>query len=226
MHPYREIPITTANQHKVKRDNVTRAIWGIIPCCGKSRRMGTPKPMLRIGNQTFLEHAIFTLKRGGCERVLVCLPDKHGPLAAKTSQAGGHVIQNTDPEKGPISSLQVGIKHLMPEIEGVLFCPVDYPLIKVKTVQKLVDHFQKTDAPLTFPVFKNERGHPVIFHRKLFGKLLEDDLPEGARTVVLENLSHAHPVNTEDSGVAIDIDDMATYRQHFPDEYRNRFSAR
>ena len=60
----------------------------------------------------------------------------------------------------------------------------------------------------------------------LFGKLLEEDLPEGARTVVLENLSHAHPVYTEDSGVAIDIDDMATYRQHFPDEYRNRFSAR
>tara|TARA_B110000014_G_C20068264_1_gene556863 strand:- start:167 stop:733 length:567 start_codon:yes stop_codon:yes gene_type:complete len=188
--------------------------------------MGTPKPMLKIGSQTFLEHAIFTLKKGGCERVLVCLPDKQGPLVAKTLQAGGHVLQNTDPEKGPISSLQIGLKNLTPEIEGALFCPVDYPLIKIKTVQTLVDNFQKTDAPLTFPVFKNERGHPVIFHRKIFRKLLEDDLPEGARTVVLQNLSLAHLVKTEDRGVTIDIDDMATYRKHFPDEYRNRFSAR
>ena len=67
--------------------------------------------MLKIGSQTFLEHAIFTLKKGGCERVLVCLPDKQGPLAAKTLQAGGHVLQNTDPEKGPISSLQIGLKN-------------------------------------------------------------------------------------------------------------------
>ena len=76
---------------------MTRTVWGVIPCCGKSRRMGTPKPLLKTGNRTFLEHIISTLKSGGCERVLVCLPEKNGPVAAKTLEAGGYIIQNMDP---------------------------------------------------------------------------------------------------------------------------------
>ena len=225
LHP-RETPIARADCHKVKSNPVTKTIWGIIPCCGKSRRMGTPKPMLRVGNQTFLERAIITLKRGGCERVLVCLPEKQGPLTAKALEAGGHVLHNANPARGPISSLQIGIKHFIPEIEGALFCPVDYPLIKVETIQKLIDNFQGSDALLSLPIFKNKRGHPVIFHKNIFEELLEHDLSEGARTVVLKNLSVANLVNTEDSGVTIDIDDMVTYRKHFPNEYRHRFSAR
>jgi len=205
---------------------VTRTVWGVIPCCGKSRRMGTPKPLLKTGNRTFLEHIISTLKSGGCERVLVCLPEKNGPVAAKTLEVGGYIIQNMDPEKGPISSLQTGIKNFNPEIDGALFCPVDFPLINVDTIRTLIDNFENTNASLTLPVYRNKRGHPVIFHRKLFGELSGDDLPEGARTIVLNNLSSAQLVKTEDEGVVIEIDDLTAYRRHFPNEYRHRFGAR
>jgi molybdenum cofactor cytidylyltransferase len=188
--------------------------------------MGTPKPMLKVGNRTFLEHMISTLKGGGCEKILVCLPDEHGPIAAKTLQAGGTVILNTNPKNGPISSLQVAIAHLNPEISGVLFCPVDYPLVTVQTIQTLVSSFKTIRAPVTLPTFKGKKGHPVIFHRDLFQELLEDDLPEGARTVVIKNLANANLIDIDDNGVTIDIDDLATYRRHFPKEYRARFSAR
>jgi len=188
--------------------------------------MGTPKPMLKIGNRTFLEHMISNLKEGGCDNILVCLPDKHGPIAAKTLEAGGSVIYNMDPGDGPITSLQTAIAHLNPKVAGVLFCPVDYPLVTIQTIQTLVENFKKIKALLTLPVFKGKRGHPVIFHRNLFAELLENDLPEGARSVVLKNISSANLVDIDDNGVTIDIDNLSTYRRHFPGEYRARFSAR
>ncbi|MEO2158364.1 MAG: hypothetical protein ABGX31_03405, partial [bacterium] len=60
----------------------------------------------------------------------------------------------------------------------------------------------------------------------LFAELLENDLPEGARSVVLKNISSANLVDIDDNGVTIDIDNLSTYRRHFPREYRARFSAR
>jgi molybdenum cofactor cytidylyltransferase len=188
--------------------------------------MGTPKPMLKVGNRTFLEHLISTLKEGGCDNVLVCLPDEHGPIVAKALEAGGNTIYNVDPGNGPITSLQTAIAHLDPEVSAVLFCPVDYPLVTIQTIQTLVQTFKQIKALLTLPVFQGKRGHPVIFHKDLFEELLDNDLPEGARSVVLKNISKALLVDTDDSGVTIDIDDLSTYRRHFPREYRARFSAR
>ena len=80
--------------------------------------------------------------------------------------------------------------------------------------------FRRTQAPLVVPTFNGKRGHPVLFRRLLFEELLNDALPEGARTVVHRHLDNTASVPVDDEGVVIDIDDMTTYRRHYPDPYR------
>ena len=104
-------------------------------------------------------------------------------------------------------------------VEGVSFCPVDHPLIHENTVRKLIDMFRQSQAPLVVPTFNGKRGHPVLFGRALFGELLDDTLPEGARTVVHRHLDATVAVPVDDEGTVIDIDDMTTYRVHYPDQY-------
>ncbi|MEE2668876.1 MAG: nucleotidyltransferase family protein [Gemmatimonadota bacterium] len=201
-------------------------VWGVVPCSGRSSRMGTPKAMLDAGGRTFLECVIISLRRGGCRRVLVSLPSTKGPVAAKARGAGAIVVENPCPEEGPIGSLRAALRVVRLDVEGVAFCPVDHPLIQVETVRALVTEFTDNDGPLVVPTFRGKRGHPVLFRRNLFDELLNTELPEGARTVVHNHLHAIAEVPVEDNGIVTDIDDLSDYRRHFPRQYRLRFQSR
>ena len=192
----------------------------MIPCSGSSTRMGTSKAMLDVEGRTFLERVIHAHRAGGCSRVLVALPTQDGPVAAMAEEAGAEVVLNPSPEDGPIGSLRASLRVLDDAVEGVCFCPVDHPLIHEDTVQNLIDVFQRSQARLVVPTFNGERGHPVLFGRVLFDELLNDALPEGARTVVHRHREDIASVPVDDKGTVTDIDDMETYRRHCPDEYR------
>jgi molybdenum cofactor cytidylyltransferase len=188
--------------------------------------MGTPKAMLDAGGRTFLERVIHALHSGGCARVLVALPTPKGPVAAKAGEAGAVVVTNPAPEDGPIGSLRAALRTLDPAVEGLAYCPVDYPLLQADTVRSLLLEFHSSQRPLALPTFREKRGHPVVFRRTVFEELLDDDLPQGAKTVVHRHLDVAALVPVEDEGSIIDIDDLTDYRRHFPDAYRKRFHAR
>ena len=198
----------------------------MIPCSGRSSRMGTPKSMLGAGGRTFIERVIHAHRAGGCGRVLVALPTLEGPVAAKALEAGAQVVKNPSPEEGPIGSLRASLQVLDDSVEGISFCPVDHPLIHEDTVRNLIDMFRQSQAPLVVPTFKDERGHPVLFGRVLFEELLNDALPEGARTVVHRHLDDTVSVPVDDEGTVIDINDMVAYRRHCPDDYLLRFQSR
>ena len=192
----------------------------MIPCSGRSRRMGTTKAMLEAGGRTFIERVIHAHRAGGCSRVLVALPALDGPEAAEAVEVGAQVVMNSSPEEGPIGSLRASLRVLDDSVEGVSFCPVDHPLIHEDTVRKLIDTFRQSQAPLVVPTYNGKRGHPVLFGKVLFAELLSDALPEGARTVVHRHLDDTVSVPVDDEGTVIDIDDMTAYRRHCPDEYR------
>ena len=188
--------------------------------------MGTPKAMLDAGGRTFLERVVHALRDGGCAGILVALPTQKGPVAAKAAGAGAVVVTNPSPDDGPIGSLRAALRSLDPDVEGVAYCPVDYPLLQADTVRSVISEFHSSASPLALPSFKGKRGHPVVLRRTLFDELLYDDLPQGAKTVVYRHLETATVVETGDEGAVIDIDDLTDYRRHFPDAYRKRFHAR
>ncbi len=195
-------------------------VWGVIPCSGRSARMGTHKAMLDAGGRTFIERVVHAHRAGGCGRVLVALATLDGAISAKAVEAGAQVVLNPSPEEGPIGSLRASLRILDDRVEGVSFCPVDHPLIHEDTVRTLIDVFQQGQAPVVVPTFNGKRGHPVLFRRMLFDELLDDALQEGARTVVHRYLDDTESVPVDDEGTVIDIDDMTAYHLHYPDEYR------
>ncbi|NIP59403.1 MAG: NTP transferase domain-containing protein [Gemmatimonadetes bacterium] len=204
-------------------------VAGIVPAAGRSSRMGTPKPLLDAGGQSFLQAVVGSLARGGCVPVLVVLREESGPVAAMARTAGARTVVNPDPSAGPISSLRAGIRALDEaddELEGVAFCPVDHPLVAHDTVERLLRTFRAGDAPAVVPAHGERRGHPVFFRRSLFPELLEEGLEEGARTVLHRHLEEVEEVTVEDEGVLADIDTLGEYRRRFPDAYRKRFQGR
>jgi nicotine blue oxidoreductase len=190
-------------------------ICGIVLAAGRSRRMGEPKAFLRVGNSSFLEHAVRVLSEGGCALVIVVT----GPLTDETARrvaedaamldAGIAVNPQADSEQA--DSLRIALFALPPEARAVVVAPVDVPDVSGALVRAVIQAWERTDAPVAVPAREGKHGHPVLFDRRVFGELMRMDLPEGARSVVH---AHAHDLAAVPvDALPEDLDTPADYRR-------------
>lgn len=186
-----------------------------MPACGLSTRMGSAKALLDAGGQSFLVRVVSALAAGGCGPVVVVAREAAGAVAAEAEAAGALVAANPDPDEGPISSIRLALAGWGGGMDGCAICPVDHPLVRGATVRSLVACFHEGSADIVIPTWRGRRGHPAIFHRRLFAELLDSDLPEGARTVVRRRPARVRECVVDDAGVVADIDTPAEYRSHF-----------
>lgn len=189
----------------------TAAYAGVVPSAGASTRMGRDKGLLEVEGRSFLQRTVAALSEGGCDPVLVVVAEGEEALAAEASRAGGVVLLNPDPGEGPITSLRIALAALDGSVGGVVYLPVDHPMVRVETVRRLLDEARRSDAPLTIPVHRGKRGHPAIFDKRLFVELLDPELEGGAKTVVHRHLERAELLDVDDEGVVTDIDTPGAY---------------
>ena len=189
----------------------------IVAAAGLSSRMGTSKALLDAGGATFLARVIDSLAQGGGDPIVVVVRDLGGGESREAEALGAVPVLNPNPDPGPISSLQAGIRSLKPDAPAILFTPVDHPLFLPSTVRTLVEAFRKTQPALVAPSHGGKPGHPVVFGRGLFPELLQGELPHGARTVVRRHLDERILVPVDDPGILADIDT--------PDDYRRWLSS-
>jgi molybdenum cofactor cytidylyltransferase len=82
----------------------------------------------------------------------------------------------------------------------------------------MIERFHASGKPIVVPRHGAKRGHPVIFARKLFGELLAAPMDQGAKAVVNAHRDDTLEIDTQDSGVTVDIDTPELYRQHVKGE--------
>jgi len=176
--------------------------------------MGRPKALLQAHGETFLASAVNALRAGGCDAVFVVVP---ADLALKEAAAatGATVLVNADPGEGPITSLRLVLTAVGGSAEGLVYLPVDHPLVRIDTVASVIAAAKATDAPLVVPTLQGDRGHPAYFSSVLFNELADPALAGGARTVVHRHLEAATLVAVDDPGIRSDIDTPEAYAAAF-----------
>ncbi len=210
------------------------SILGVVPAAGRSTRMGNPKPLMDADGATFLERTVAALREGGADPVVVGVRDHRGPIHAAARKTGAHVLVPDRVDDGPIATVRAAVEwatnpptpeEAEPTVQALLLLPVDHPKVKGRTVGRLVEAFLAAEPspPLVIPVHGDRSGHPVLFGASLFSELGEEELDEGARTVVRRHRSRALEVPVDDRGVLVDIDTLPDYRRHYPRAYRKRF---
>jgi CTP:molybdopterin cytidylyltransferase MocA len=209
---------------------------GIILAAGASSRMGTPKALLNYRGETFL-HRLIRILRPICNPVIVVIRDVgcaswpapglpigaeavvgRAPWPAADPPVGleANFVINPDPDRGQLSSLQTGLATLPATADGFLFTPVDSPAVEPATVALLSHAFATRDPGtlLVVPRHAGRKGHPVFCARELAAEFLALDAATGqAREVVRRHVDSTLFVDVDDSGVLIDVDDPAAYRE-------------
>jgi molybdenum cofactor cytidylyltransferase len=186
-------------------------ITGVILSGGASRRMGTPKALLRFQNETFLDRLIRVFS-AVCDPIIVVV-GQHADRIESGVERGRQVLfaVNPDPERGMLSSLQCGLALVPADAEAAMFLPVDHPHIALDTVQEVAALFQRDRAPVTVPTYLGEHGHPVCIARPLIDELLALPPEAKASDVIHRHVPATLYVEVADPAVVTDVDDPAAY---------------
>ena len=180
----------------------------VILSAGASSRMGRPKALLPYREGTFLEHLIQVTRqpRIGVTRIVLGAGAEVIRTMAKLDPS--IVVLNPEWEQGQLSSVCAGLRSLEGiDVEGIVLCPVDHPLVSARLVSDLVDRFYEENKAIVLPTYKGRRGHPVIFSSALFGELLAAPADKGARSVVWAHATEVVEVPTEEEGVVLNLND-------------------
>ncbi|MFB3881060.1 MAG: molybdenum cofactor guanylyltransferase [Armatimonadota bacterium] len=113
---------------------------GLILAGGQSTRLGTPKALLRLGGQTFIERVV-AAARTLCEQMIVVVS---GPEYALPAMDGCRVVEDETPGLGPLGGLATGLTASEDEWHLTLAC--DLPLLRPELLGLLVESAADADA--------------------------------------------------------------------------------
>ena len=151
---------------------------GIVLAAGASRRMGSPKALLRgpDGIPLAARQAALLLA-GGCEGVAVVLGSEIGRIRLELPEKLA-TVENPRWAQGRASSLQAGI-GAFPEADGILFLPVDAAGVKAATVRAILAAAELDPQAICRPVHRGEKGNLLWIPRGVARELMR--LPAAVR---------------------------------------------
>ena len=190
-------------------------IVAVVLSAGESSRMGTPKALLPVDGQTFIERIVTALKKTTVSAIVVVLGHHLEEIRQKVAQLSVTMVVNQNYRSGQLSSLQAAIRSLEGKnVDAILVHLVDHPFLDSRLVDEMIKRFYESKKMIVVPLYKGRRGHPVLFSSKLFPELLAAPLEVGAKEVVHAHRGDTLEIQASDEGVTIDIDTPEEYRQH------------
>jgi molybdenum cofactor cytidylyltransferase len=196
------------------RSNMSETMFAITPiilAAGDSTRMGYPKALLPIGDSTFLARILETVRRAGLAEPILILGKASEIIRLGIKDWRVSIQINPDPDRGQLSSIQLGLSSIQPDAHACMIWPVDQPAVSEDLVRNLARLFMESEPLIAFPKYGEQRGHPAIFHRKIFQEFMEAPLEEGPKKIILRHQKDTAELPANESAVVQDIDTPADY---------------
>jgi CTP:molybdopterin cytidylyltransferase MocA len=80
------------------------------------------------------------------------------------------------------TSIKAGIRRLNPGCHAFFIMPVDIPLVRSFTIQRILAAAKKNSAGIIYPSFMNQRGHPPLIPSGLIPPILDWNEPGGLKS--------------------------------------------
>ncbi len=139
-------------------------LHGLVLAAGGSQRLGQPKQLLQVDDETLLHRA--------CRQALVVCDEVTVVLGAAAAEIGqaisdlplGRLI-NPDWQSGMASSIRAGITALPVTADGVLILPCDQPALTATDLQRLAASWRVQSDRIVAAAYDGIQGVPVIWPR-------------------------------------------------------------
>ena len=180
-------------------------ICAIVLAAGLARRFGSGKTLAKYQGKALVRHVVDAVSGPEVSDVLVVAPSPATGYADALAGSRARVVVNDRSDAGMSRSLLVGLDAIDAATEAVIIALADQPTIARSVVDSLVREWRTAKAEIVAPVYRGERGHPVLFNASVFPelKLLTGD--RGAREVIERDPSRVRLIHI-DADVPRDVD--------------------
>lgn len=200
-----------------------RRLFAVIPAAGHSRRMGTPKLVLSLGEETVIQRLVHGLSVDGITRTVIVARKEDSVLA---SHLAGMDVELVQPEIDPPdmkASVQAALRwikeHFQPSVEDSwLLIPADHPVMNRALIEKLCSAWSACDASVMIPTFQGRKGHPAFFRWSVAQDVFQLAEDQGINALWKEGTLDPLLYECDDSEILIDLDtpeDYEAVRQRF-----------
>lgn len=191
-------------------------IGALILAAGLSRRMGTFKPLLPLGEVTVIEQTVLSVLSGGAESAVVVTGHRADEVEALLRRRFGdrvRFIRNPDfSTTDMLCSVRLGAA-ILPDCEAFFLLPGDMPAVSPETFRALLDARRRQGGLLVFPTSSGRRTHPPLVDAALIPEILSFRGGDGLRGLWRAHEGDSVFVPVPDPGVTLDLDTPEDYER-------------
>ena len=188
-------------------------IAAIILAAGTATRMGQPKQLLDWDGRPLVRVVAEQVLATSLDQVLVVVGHAQAAVTDALHDTPVQMVYNPQYMDGQSTSLKAGVAALSSEVTAALVVLGDQPFVHSTIINTIVTTWRASQVPIVAPSYQGQRGHPVLFARSLFSKLLAIDGDQGARSILQQHRSAMKLVSFDDQRPLIDIDTWQDYQQ-------------
>jgi molybdenum cofactor cytidylyltransferase len=187
---------------------VSDGVAAILLAAGQSRRMGSCKQLLPLGEGRVIDRCLEALLTGGIGEVAVVVAENGDAVAAAAREYPVRVVVNREPDGDMSSSVRCGRDALSAAGSGVIVSLCDYPLVSAATIAALIAAHGESPGSIIMPCHGGRRGHPLLFSRPILDELTDDLI---LRDLVRRDPGRLRCFDVDDPGVLLDMDTPEDY---------------
>lgn len=161
-------------------------LWSVVLAAGGSRRLGTPKQLLRVRGARLLNRAINAAESVTPGRVLVVLGADalRLRLLIRRHHPGTQVVENSRWAEGMAGSLQEGLAALPARATAALLLLSDQPAVGERSLRRLVRAWRRRPGKAVAGAYGGILGVPAILPRALWREARRLTGDAGARRLL------------------------------------------
>jgi molybdenum cofactor cytidylyltransferase len=180
----------------------------VVLAAGNSSRLGSPKQLLTIGNQTMIRNTIAQVTNlPDAPPIIVVTGHIHDEIVAEVSDLTKCIIRNKNWALGIGSSIGFAVSealNFLPELKGILFLVSDQPYIDTALIQRILEAATEKEQKIIASKYNDTLGIPAYFPAYYFKHLQNLDPSMGAKILIEEFGEDVCTVDFEMGGIDID----------------------
>ncbi len=201
-----EIPTRPAPREAIGALKAPR-IAAIVLAAGLSSRMGSNKLLRKVKGKPMIRTTVEAVLQSRASPVVVVTGHEATKIEETLYGLDVAFVANPDYAKGLSTSLRTGISQLPGSADGALIVLGDMPLVPPAALNKLIAAFNPAESrSICVPVFRGDRGNPILWGRQHFAELDSLKGDHGARVLLVVNSDNVTEVSAGSEGVLTDFD--------------------
>jgi len=182
-------------------------IAALLLAAGQSSRMGSNKLLAEIDGRPMAARTAQRLLSSRARPIVAVLGNEADRVDAALGKLPVERVRNPAYAEGLSTSLKAGLAALPDDIDGVIVCLGDMPLVAGRDLDRLIAAFNPLEGrAIVVPTRHGKRGNPVLWAKRFIPEMAELAGDVGAKHLIGEHAELVCEVEMDSDGVLVDID--------------------